>query len=427
MITSDPGLNIRLENVGDSATRREAARRTLESGLPGIRSENWKYTRLGGLAPAAWAPLATLAEGQAVAQLAQLDKDLPLAGPRLVWANGTFRPELSRLADLPKGIEFRALESNDQQDLLARWIARPSNGESHPLDTVNAALFSTGCRLHVAAGVHCDTPLSVVFLHGPAAEPGTVQVRNLIELEAGAEISLVECSLGSSPGGTTTQTMEWTLAAGARAHHLRVQAVGGESLRVTHLFAALEEDARLVSTTISLAGERIRNESRVTLNGLRADGVLCGLGLLEGSRHLDSHTWMDHAVPDGTSHQLFKHVLDDASRAVFTGHILVRPDAQHTDAVQNSASLLVSDDARANSRPQLEIYADDVKCTHGATVGHLEEEGLFYLRSRGIDGDTARRLLVRAFAQAVVEDGVHTDLQPALGTWVQRHFENDGN
>lgn len=146
-----------------------------------------------------------------------------------------------------------------------------------------------------------------------------------------------------------------------------------------------------------------------------------------GERHLDSHTWLDHAVPGCTSRQLFKQVLDGRSRAVFTGHILVRRDAQHTDAVQNSASLLLSDEARANTRPQLEIHADDVKCTHGATVGHLEEEGLFYLRSRGIDGITARRLLVRAFAQAVVEEGVHPDLQPALGEWIRARFDSNAN
>ena len=190
-------------------------------------------------------------------------------------------------------------------------------------------------------------------------------------------------------------------------------------------FVELAGDAAFDGTTISLAGETIRNESLVRLNGPGASAALAGLGLLDGKRHLDSHTWLDHAVPDCNSHQLFKHVLDQGSRAVFTGHILVRQDAQHTDAIQNSKSLLLSDEARANTRPQLEIHADDVKCTHGATVGHLEEEGLFYLRSRGIDGDMARRLLVRGFAQDVVDQVTHPDLQAPLGDWVQRHFESD--
>lgn len=421
----DAILESRLEKPVD-ATRREAATRLRAEGLPGSRSEAWKYTRLAAGAPLAWAPASGLDPQAARTLLATLEHSLPLAGPRLVWANGVFQAELSRLEGLPAGVTFNTLATADEAELLARWSAGPGPAD-HPFDTLNAALFTGGCVVRVPAGVRCEQPLALVYLHGPAGEPGSVLLRNRIELGAGAELDLVECGLGHNPGGTTVISTGIGLEEDARADLLRIQQVRGESLRVSHQFAELKSRARLRSTTLALEGERVRNETRVALLGPAADAVLYGLGLLEGERHLDSHTWLDHAVPDCTSRQLFKQVLDGRSRAVFTGHILVRPDAQHTDAVQNSAALLLSDEARANTRPQLEIHADDVKCTHGATVGHLEEEGLFYLRSRGIDGVTARRLLVRAFAQAVVEEGVHPDLQPALGEWIRARFDSNAN
>jgi Fe-S cluster assembly protein SufD len=422
----DSTLEARLEQAAGSSARREAADRLRREGLPGARSENWKYTRLAGLDALAWNTPAPADPTRANGLLQGLDTRLPLAGHRIVWANGVFQPALSRLEGLPEGLELRLLSPADEGELLDRWNSRGSKGE-HPLDTLNAALFSTGCLLRVTAGVQCPQPIALVFLHDAAGEPGSLQCRTRIEVQAGAALSLVECHLGHNPGATAVLTMDLSLGEGARADLLRVQDVEGETLRVSHLFADLQTSAHLRTTTVCLQGDRVRNESRVSLQGPAADAVLGGLGLLEGDRHLDSHTWLDHAVPDCTSRQLFKHVLDDCSRAVFTGHILVRQDAQRTDAVQNSASLLLADEARANTRPQLEIYADDVKCTHGATVGHLEEEGLFYLRSRGIDSDTARRMLVRAFAQAVIEEAVHPELQGALGEWVRSRFENNGN
>ncbi|MCA9783436.1 MAG: Fe-S cluster assembly protein SufD [Candidatus Delongbacteria bacterium] len=419
------GLAARLEAVTEPAERVTLAREALALGLPQARSENWKYTRTQGLDALPWSPAAGLAESDTRTLLAELEQRLPLDGPRLVWANGKFQAELSRLDGLPEGLEFSLIDRAGEQELLRRRKNRALPEERHPLDTVNAALFNTGFQLVLQAGVRCEKPLAVIHLQGTASVAGTVQCRNLIRLDEGAELTLLECNVGHAPGSTATHTSDWTLAKGARASHVRVQAVRGEAFRISHQFVELAGDAAFDGTTISLAGETIRNESLVRLNGPGASAALAGLGLLDGKRHLDSHTWLDHAVPDCNSHQLFKHVLDQGSRAVFTGHILVRQDAQHTDAIQNSKSLLLSDEARANTRPQLEIHADDVKCTHGATVGHLEEEGLFYLRSRGIDGDMARRLLVRGFAQDVVDQVTHPDLQAPLGDWVQRHFESD--
>jgi Fe-S cluster assembly protein SufD len=221
-------------------------------------------------------------------------------------------------------------------------------------------------------------------------------------------------SLGGGAALTNAVT-ELHVGPGAHLEHVLLQREGGAAFHVSNTAAQLERDARLATHVVSLGGRLVRNDLTVTLAGEGAEARLSGLFLVGGERLVDNHTFVDHAVPHGTSRQLYKGVLGGRSRGVFRGRVLVRPDAQHTDAKQSNPNLLLSDGAEIDGKPQLEIHADDVKCSHGSAIGRVDESALFYLRARGIDEAAARALLVRGFAAEVLAALPEPSLAEALG------------
>ncbi len=394
-----------------------------KQGLPGPRSENWKYTRLKELAEREWRAAGKAGIDGATELLAQAEelagKDLPC----LVLLNGRFQPELSRLGTLPAGCEAGALEPADETALLAAAIQR--GGERHPLDTLNAAAFQGGAVIRVQPGA--QAALHLVHLLSESGEDATcLQSRVRVEVGEGAKLELRESFLADAPSAEILagQVAEIRLARDSRCEHIRLQRAGSVEWLYTLQHIDQLSGSRYDGLTLGLDGQLVRNESSACLRESGAHCDFSSLGLLDDVRHMDSHTWMDHAVPSCTSGQNFRSVLADRSRSVYSGHILVRQDAQLTDAVQDSKALLLSAEARANARPQLEIYADDVKCTHGSTVGSLEEEQLFYLRSRGIDSVRARQLLVRAFCAEVLESLSDSSFRERLETLVGERMEN---
>ena len=385
------------------AARKAALARFAELGVPTRRHEEWKYTNAERIARAAWrpAPAASLAADAFAALGTGLD-----AAPRLVFVNGRFAPALSRLDGLPAGaLAGGARELFAQEPAwLAPLLALPDALADRAFAALAAAFAPEAAVVRIGRDVALDAPLVVAFLAAPG-EQALAATRLAVEVEPGARLALVELHAG--PAGAERQLhptlTEVVVGANASVDHVRVQLAGPGATHLGHVCARLDRDARYASRTVALGAALSRLELVATLDGEGAEAVLDGLYVAGEGQHLESRTTVDHARPHGTSRELYKGVLCGRSRGIFGGKVIVRKDAQRTSADQKNQNLLLGADAEVDSKPQLEIEADDVRCSHGSTIGQLEEEALFYLRSRGLDPGAARALLVRAFVGEVLE------------------------
>lgn len=402
-----------------AARRRAAIAAFAERGLPTTRAEDWKYTDLRALTRRGYDFAARGGDaGDAAAPLAGLD------AARLVFVNGRFEPRLSDdLNALPQGVRAQslkpALAASDPVVKASLGAAAPDDG--HGLSALNAAFVNDGLFVHLAAGARMQRLLEVVFVTADGERAPLSQPRNLVVLEPGAELNLLERHLGS--GGhryLNNPVTEILLADAARLEYCRLQEEADRSGHVGGLFARQRAASRFIATTVALDGMLIRNDVSVALDGADAECRLNGLTLADGRQHVDHHTQIHHNVGRCTSRELYKGVLDGRSRSVFHGRIVVARNAQHTDSEQRNQNLLLSRDAEIDTKPQLEIYADDVKCSHGATVGQLDEDAAFYLRTRGIDARAARAALTRAFAGAALRE----ISEPAIRGHVERRIES---
>ena len=374
---------------------REAARERFEElGLPGRREEDWRFINLGAVRTTSYRPGDRARFDVSPWKLSD--------GPTLVFVNGRLDRELSDLEDLPEGLTVGS---------LAEALADPATGASahvgsmahygnQPFVALNTAQELEGAFIHVAAGTRADAPIHVVS--AAVGDHTTAYPRTLIMAEEGARAHVVETFI--SEGRTfSCPVTEVAVAAKAEVRHTRLQEEHTTASHLGTVAAALESEASYHLSSLSLGAALARVDVSVKLMGSGAHASLDGLALVSGTRQGDHQVRIDHAVPECTSNQRFRSVLDDASRSVFTGRIVVAEGAHGTDANQSSKSLVRSDDAVAFNNPQLEIYNDDVRCTHGSTVGRLDEEALFYLRARGLDLEAARGLLTLAFAAEVLD------------------------
>ncbi len=399
--------------------RDEGRDRFRERGLPHTKLEEWRYTNLAPLADAALALPG--AEEQAVGREELETLAFPVFACSLhVFVDGRYHPGLSALgARSDVHVEsLAALREGDAGPLEAR-LGGLVDTKAHPLAALNTAFLDDGAVLVAPRGSRHEEPLHVVFLStgsGRLSSP-----RLLIVAEEGSRVQLIQdfVSLGSA-GGFTNAAAEVFVGANASVDLVTLQREGGGSLHTAFTAARLERDARFGSHLATLDGRLVRNDLEVTLAGEGSDATLNGLFVGSGERVVDNHTLVDHAVPHGTSRELYKGILGGASRGVFRGRVVVRPDAQKTSAEQSNPNLLLADSAEIDTKPQLEIYADDVKCSHGSTVGQLEEDALFYLRARGIGESEARDLLTRGFAHEILEampvEALREGLDEALET-----------
>lgn len=371
-------------------------------GLPTSRDEDWKYTQVAPAAAREFVPVHTVhAAGleEAVARLA-----LPGPGPRLVFVDGRFVRELSSLGALPRGLVLKGLREALLEDgeLLEAALGQRARAQEHAFTALNAALLEDGLFMRLVPGTVCTEPVQLLFLSRgetlPLASPRVVVLAG-----AGSEALLVE-SYGAVGGGVsfTNAVTEVTLEQGARLEHLKLQVESEQALHVGSVHVHQGRDSRFGSHLVALGSALARNEVHTTFGAEGGECTMNGLYVGRGSQHLDHRTTLDHAHPRCTSRELYKGVLDDKARGTFHGKVLVREDAQQTDARQTNRNLLLSESAQADARPQLEILADDVKCAHGTAVGRLDEQALFYLRARGIPRAEAEWLLTHAFALEVV-------------------------
>jgi Fe-S cluster assembly protein SufD len=399
------------------AMRKAGLDRFTALGLPTTRLESWKYTRLKPLEDTRYRPV-TDADGAASIDAVPTVLAEQARGPRMVFVNGRLRPDLSTPDGLPKGVRFQCL-----RDMLAGdpdWVRERLDGAAEaradqPLVALNAAMMDSGFVLRVSKGVRVEQPIEVVFIGGLTDEPVASFPRNLIVLEEGARATVVKHYAGRGVGAYLTNAVtQVDVGPGASLGHYRLQAETRDATHLSTVRVRIDRDATYDGFSLAISGRLSRSEVAVRLAGRGAHCGLNGAYLMRGSEHCDNTTLIEHLVPDTTCREVFKGVLDDESRAVFQGKIVVHKDAQRSDGHQLCKTLLLSTGAEIDAKPELEIYADDVKCSHGATTGQMDERALFYLRSRGVPEALARNLLVQSFLGEALDEIKSEDVRAAL-------------
>lgn len=391
--------------------RRDALARFAGLGFPTTRDEEWRFTNI---APIARTPFTTAApESVHRVTLADIEEHLLSHpdGARVVFVNGYWSPDLTSLDALPAGVRVESIAMavrRGEAEVLAH-LNRLASGDRNAFTALQTAFMRDGLYVVVPDGLAIDEPLHVIFVSTEEPMPFAAHPRVLIRAGADSRLAIVETYLGRGSGLYLTN-MVTEIFAGLRAvvEHDKVQLESPRGYHIGSVYIHQEGGSRVTSNSIAIGGALVRNNVTSILAGPDADCTLNGLSLAAGTQLIDNHTTIDHAHPLCTSHELYKAILDGASRGVFNGKIFVRKDAQKTDAKQTNKTLLLSDDATIDTKPQLEIFADDVKCTHGATIGQLDEEQVFYLRSRGIGEQDARDILTYAFAGDVI-NRVHVE------------------
>jgi Fe-S cluster assembly protein SufD len=377
--------------------RRRAFSRFEELGFPTPRMEAWKYTGVAPIARTAFRTAGLAAEPAGVAVPA-----LGAAGPRLVFVNGVFRHDLS-LLPLDGSLKVSTLRQAlaDRPQTLERHLARQADWENQAFTAWNTAFFGDGAFLEIPRGAVLPEPVELLFLARAGAEPIAAHPRNLIVVGPQSQAVIVERYAGQGYPYLTNAVTEIFVGEGAVLDHTKLQRESPAGYHVHTIQARLESRAAFTSHNVALGAALARTDLNVLFDGEGGECTLNGLFIGEDSQHLDTHTFIDHARPHCASRELYKGILDGRSRGVFHGTIVVRPGAQKTDAMQTNKNLLLSSEALVDSTPALEIFADDVKCKHGSTIGQLDAHALFYLRSRGIAEREARAILTYAFAADV--------------------------
>jgi Fe-S cluster assembly protein SufD len=381
--------------------RRTGISRFAALGFPTPRLEDWKYTNVTPIAQLAFKPAVKLSLAAADAARFAF---AGLGGSRLVFVNGHFAPELSTIPKLARGVKLASLAAamDSDAELVKQHLGRYASANDHAFRALNAAFFTDGAFIYVPKGVAVVEPVHLLFI-GSTGESGTVaHPRNLIVAEAGSQLKVVESYVSIGAAGFTNAVTEIAVGEGANVEHCKFQDESRDAFHVATIQSSLARDSRFTSHSISIGARIARHDINTVMTGEGVECVLNGLYVASGSQLVDHHMIVDHAQPRCASHEFFHGILGGASRGVFNGKIFVRPGAQQTDAKQTNRNLLLTDDATVDTKPQLEIFADDVKCTHGATVGRLDEDAIFYLRSRGIPHNAARRMLTQAFASNIL-------------------------
>ncbi len=370
-------------------------------GFPTTREEDWKYTSVRPIEKQAFALNAPRAQAMTSASMQTMGlADLP--AHRLIFVNGRLDASLSTLGALPAGLSVRSLRDAIMQapgEIEGR-LGAVVDIAAHPFAALNTAFIDDGAYVTLRPGTVLEMPLHLLFV---TTDGGIAHPRVLVIAGENSQATIIEQYVGAGDHVYFNNAVTEVVASeGAFIEHYKLQQEGVKGFHVAGLHVRQEKDSRFISHSISLGGALVRNDIASLLAATGGECTLNGLYLAAGRQHVDYHTLIDHASAHATSREFYKGVLDGRARGVFNGRVIVRQDAQKTDAQQTNKNLLLSVDAEIDTKPQLEIYADDVKCSHGATVGQLSEDAIYYLRSRGIDAATARSLLTYAFADEVI-------------------------
>ena len=410
--------------------RKAGIARFAELGFPTLKHEDWRFTNVSPIAKMPFKPVfdATPA-GLARDTLAQFPF-AKLPGAKLVFVNGHFIPGLSNTPALKDGAKVASLAAALVTDsaLIEKHLGRYVRTEDNAFAALNNAFFADGGFVFVPAGSAIAEPVQLLFINTRADAGAAIHPRNLIVIESGAKATIIESYVSTASAPTFTNSVtEFSLGDNSIVEHCKFQDESAEAYHIAALHSRLGRTVNFSSHSIVTGAKLSRNNIRTTLDGEGIEAILNGVYLTSDDQLADHYMIVDHAKPHCASHEYFNGILSGKSRGVFHGRILVRPGAQKTDAKQTNKNLLLSDDASADTKPQLEIYADDVKCTHGATVGQLNDESIYYLRSRGIGLETARRMLIHAFAGEIIDRVKHDALREELDALLWDRLEqHDG-
>ncbi|GAB4378552.1 MAG: Fe-S cluster assembly protein SufD [Salibacteraceae bacterium] len=391
------------------------ARALLHNGLdfPTTRNEKWKYTRV--------APL--LARSYRVTDDVHPDVKLPgTHNPRIVLINGTFSE--SHSSNLPKGVECTSFTqaSQEQKNRIVERLAKLSGSDGEAFPALNTAYFKDGLYLAVPDGfITGDT---VEICHITNGADSAVNLRMMIVLGANSSVKFSLRLLGiDAQDSFTNATTEIFVGANAATELNLIEAMGNDADLITATYVHQEKASRFRVNTVTKTGRLVRNNVYLAIDGEGCEADMYGLYLTDGKQHVDNQTFADHRKPNSRSNELYKGIMGGESTGVFNGKIMVHRNAQLTNAFQSNQNILLGKRATINTKPELEIYADDVKCSHGCTVGQLDSEALFYLRSRGLDEKQAKRLLIRAFAAEVIDAISDEALKSECESFIQDRFQ----
>jgi Fe-S cluster assembly protein SufD len=409
---------------GPASLRAAAFERFAHAGLPNRRIEEWKYTDLRALMRDA-KPLASPPDAAAKARAKAAGKTLAdIDSRRLVFVDGTFVPELSQLDGLEPGLSIRpmaeALASGDA--LVTKHLGKTVLVQDDIAVALNTAFMGDGAVISIAAKATVERPLHLVFA-AAGDKPASMFTRSLVVVEAGARAMVVESHEGTGDY-QVNNAVEFVIGDGAHVDHVKIIGESATALHVSTLMAAIGAHARFNTFSFTAGGAVVRNQLFIRFNGEETIAGIHGASLIKGRQHVDTTLVAEHIAPGCQSREVFKSVLDDESRAVFQGKIIVQSQAQKTDAKMATHALLLSETAEADNKPELEIFADDVQCGHGATAGALDDTLLFYLKSRGIPQKDAEALMIQAFVGEAIEGIEHAGLREALmddvAAWLAR-------
>jgi len=404
--------------------RKNAISHFEETSLPTSADEAWKTINTSVMTQADF----SLAKPYATGDISS-ETLAPYTLPntiQLVFINGHWAKDLSQISKLPKGIRVESLSEalkNDPKG-VSDQLSHMVGSEQRVFATLNTAFIQDGAYIHLAKNTVCEHPIHLIFFSQATQTPTVAHTRNLIVTEDNAQLQLIETYAGTGEQTYLTNSVtEFVAGNNTQIDHYKIEVETLQGIHIANQHATLGRSANVTSHAFSLGGAFVRNDVSAHLGGEGCEATVNGLYLLEGNQLVDNYTLLEHAEPHCPSHELYKGILGDTSRAIFRGKILVHQKAQKTDAYQQNENILMSDNARVNTKPQLEIYADDVKCSHGATIGQLNKDALFYLQARGISQTEAQNILLKAFADDIVDRVKIDTLRKHLDTIIQQKFE----
>lgn len=372
-------------------------------GFPTMRNEEWKYTNVAGLLKNNFAISGNelLLTQNDIEQFLPEEDDLIL----LVFENGKFNSSLSHISALPKGIIAGNLKEYPDHHAVKKHLGKIALHKNESFVALNTALFHQGAFVFTDKNVIFEKAIHLLFINDARNNPTVSYPRNLIVASPGSSVKISESyySIKAVNPSFCNPVTEIFIDDNAIVEFCKNESENSNDFHIDYTSVFLRKNSTLNIHTITTGGNLVRNNLRIELQQQNGSAYLNGLYVTSGESHVDNHSFVDHASPDCYSNELYKGVLDEKSHGVFNGKIFVRRDAQKTNAYQSNKNIILSDDASVNAKPQLEIYADDVKCSHGATTGQLDEEAMFYLRSRGIGAIEARALLTNAFAEEILD------------------------
>lgn len=415
--------------------RESAMDRFDQLGFPSVKEEEWKYTNVAPISKIDFeintgspTEIQDTLEARDVLPLGYVEARTS----QLVFHNGRLRSDLSSLSGLAEGVVaidlIDAIADENHGELIREHLARHADYNANGFTAMNTAFLSSGAFVLIPKGVAVESPLHLLFIADPSKANVAAFPRVLILAEENSQATVIESYVNLSEGSyLTNAVVEIVLKDGARLEHYKIQREGNEAFHIATTSADLGTNSSYNTTTINFGAELCRHDVQVLMGHEGAECWVDGLYVTGDGQHTDTHSVIDHQKPHGTSHQLYKGILDGKSRAVFNGKVFVRHDAQKTDAMQTNKNLLLSNEARVDTKPQLEILADDVKCAHGAAVGQIDPDELFYLETRGIHTSLAKNLLTYGFAEEVIGkikiDSIRAQLDEAVLNRIQARLE----